>query len=91
MELEKGGSQNRILNVSPGSIKGTSFNGGSTNLSETEQLAADIIAHIEAKDDLFIPRFDEVFHEVLERYHADFRAEGRHSYDYKLQSGRMKS
>lgn len=91
VELEKGGSQNRILNVSPGSIKGTSFNGGATDLSETEQLAAEIIAHIEAKDDLFIPRYDEVFHEVLERYHADFRAEGRHSYDYKLQSGRMKS
>lgn len=91
VELEKGGCANRILNVSPGSIKGTSFNGGSTNLSETEQLAAEIIAHIEAKDDLFIPRFDEVFHEVLERYHTDFRAEGRHSYDYKLQSGRMKS
>jgi len=26
---------------------------------------------------------------VLERYHADFRAEGRHSYDYKLASGRV--
>lgn len=90
VELEKGGSQNRILNVSPGSIKGTSFNGGATDLSETEQLAREIISHIEAKDDLFIPRYDEVFHEVLERYHADFRAEGRHSYDYKLNSGRMK-
>ena len=91
VELEKGGCANRILNVSPGSIKGTSFNGGATDLSETEQLAAEIIAHIEAKEDLFIPRYDEVFHEVLERYHTDFRAEGRHSYDYKLQSGRMKS
>lgn len=91
VELEKGGSENRILNVSPGSIKGTSFNGGATNLSETEQLAAAIISHIETKDDLFIPCYDEVFHEVLERYHADFRAEGRHSYDYKLQNGRMKS
>ncbi len=89
VELEKNGSQNRILNVSPGSIKGTSFNGGATDLSETGRLAEDIIAHIEAKDDLFIPRYDEVFHKVLERYHADFRAEGRHSYDYKLQSGRM--
>ena len=90
VELEKGGSSNRILNVSPGSIKGTSFNGGATDLSETEELAADIIQHIEEKDDLFIPKYDEVFHEVLERYHADFREEGRHSYDYKLQSGRMK-
>lgn len=90
VELEKGGSANRILNVSPGSIKGTSFNGGATDLGETEQLARDIIAHVEAKDDLFIPKYDEVFHEVLERYHADFRKEGLHSYDYKTNSGRMK-
>lgn len=89
VELEKGGAKNRILNVSPGSIRGTSFNGGATDLSETEQLAEDIISHVEAKDDLFIPRYDEVFRHVLERYHADFRAEGRHSYDYKLNSGRM--
>lgn len=89
VELEKGGSTNKILNVSPGSIKGTSFNGGATNLEETEQLACDIIAHIEAKDDLFIPRYDEVFHEVLERYHVDFRKEGQHSYDYKIQTGRV--
>lgn len=89
VELEKAGSTNRILNVSPGSIKGTSFNGGATNLSETECLSNDIIQHLEAKDDLFIPKYDEVFHEVLERYHADFRKEGLHSYEYKLKSGRI--
>ena len=27
---------------------------------------------------------------VLERYGKDFREEGRHSYDYKLNSGRIK-
>lgn len=90
VELEKSGSTNRVLNVSPGSIKGTSFNGGATDLSETEMLAKEIIQHIESKDDLFIPKYDEVFHEVLERYHADFRKEGLHSYDYKLLSGRLK-
>ena len=90
VELEKAGSSNRILNVSPGSIKGTSFNAGKTDLELTRQLADDIIAHIEAKDDLFIPQYDEVFRNVLERYHTDFREEGRHSYDYKLNSGRVK-
>lgn len=90
VELEKSGTTNRILNVSPGSIKGTSFNAGKTDLELTRQLANDIIAHIEAKDDLFIPQYDEVFRNVLERYHADFREEGRHSYDYKLTSGRVK-
>lgn len=91
VELEKAGSSNRILNVSPGSIKGTHFNGGQTNdLETTMPLAREIICHLLSKDDLFIPLYDEVFHDVLERYHKDFRAEGRHSYDYKIQSGRVK-
>ncbi len=89
VELEKGGSSNRILNVSPGSIKGTGFYGGSTDLDATQQLATEIIQHVEAKNDLFIPQYDEIFHEVLERYHADFRTEGRHSYEYKLKSNRV--
>ena len=85
VELEKAGTSNRILNVSPGSIKGTNFNQGKTDLGQTESLAKEIIAHIKDKDDLFIPQYDEVFCEVLERYQADFRAEGRHSYEYKTQ------
>lgn len=90
VEIEKNGSTNRILNVAPGSIKGTSFNQGKTDLAITESLAKDIITHLEAKDDLFIPQYEETYKEVLARYHADFRAEGRHSYDYKLKSNRMK-
>ena len=90
VELEKAGSNNRILNVSPGSIKGTSFNQGKTDLQLTQSLANEIIVHLENKDDLFIPQYEEIFKEVLRRYHEDFRAEGSHSYDYKLASGRVK-
>lgn len=90
VELEKAGTSNRILNVSPGSIKGTSFNKGKTDLTQTQELAKEIIAHLEAKDDLFIPQYEEIFKTVLQRYHDDFRAEGLHSYDYKLKSGRVK-
>ena len=89
VELEMAGYSNRILNVSPGSIKGTSFNQGQTDLSMTEALAKDIISHLESKDDLFIPQYDEIFKTVLQRYHDDFREEGRHSYEYKLKSGRV--
>lgn len=89
IELEKHGSNNRILNVSPGSIAGTSFNNSETDLSQVAPLAREILMHLERKDDLFIPKYDEVYHTVLERYHTDFRAEGRRSYDYKLQSGRI--
>lgn len=84
IELEKSGSANRILNISPGSIKGTSFNHGKTDLSITESLANEIIEHLEAKDDLFIPQYEEIFKYVLARYQLDFREEGRHSYEYKL-------
>ena len=89
VELEKHGTSNRILNVSPGSIKGTSFNNGKTDLSQTYDLALEIIDNIEKKNDLYIPQYDEIFKKVLERYHRDFREEGRHSYDYKLNSGRL--
>ena len=89
VELEKAGSSNRILNVSPGSLKGTSFTNAKTDLSVTIPMAKEIISHLEGGDDLFIPQYDEVFREVLERYHADFRAEGVHSYEYKVNSGRV--
>lgn len=89
VELEKAGTTNRILNVSPGSIKGTSFNQGVTNLSLTSELAQQIILHLKGKEDLYIPQYEEVYKHVLERYHADFRAEGLHSYEYKLNSGRI--
>ena len=89
VELEKAGSTNRILNVSPGSIKGTNFNNGGTDLSQLTELSTRILSEMERKNDLFIPQYDNVYQEVLRRYHEDFRAEGRHSYDYKLNSGRM--
>lgn len=84
VELEKAGSKNRILNVSPGSIKGTHFNGSTqNNLDTTLPLAREIVDHLLKKDDLFIPQYEEVYAHVLERYHADFRKEGLHSYEYK--------
>lgn len=46
----------------------------------------DIITSNVKENDLFIPQYDEVFKNVLERYHEDFRKEGAHSFDYKLRS-----
>lgn len=90
VELEKAGAYNRILNVSPGSIKGTSFSNGKTDLSLTSSLAQQIVNHLLNKEDLFIPQYEEVYKNVLDRYHQDFRKEGIHSYEYKLKSGRIK-
>lgn len=91
IELEMAGTENRILNVSPGSIKGTKFNGGTNDLSQTEALAQAIIQQMELKQTLYIPQYDEVFKGVLERYHDDPRKFGLDSYQYKLSSGRTSS
>ncbi len=89
VELTKAGSSNKILNVSPGSIKGTSFNQGKTDIAITAPLAQQIIENMEQKNDLFIPQYEEIFKNVLERYHDDFRREGLYSYEYKVNSGRI--
>lgn len=85
VELLKAGTTNQILNVSPGSFKGTSFANGKTDLSVTAPMAQAIIAELEKKNDLFIPQYQEVFKTVLQRYQDDFRKEGAHSYEYKLE------
>lgn len=86
VELLKSGTTNQILNVSPGTIKGTGFYAGKTNLEELRNLTFEILSRLESKDDVFIPRYEEVFKEVLQRYHDDFRKEGAHSYEYKKNS-----
>lgn len=91
IELEMAGSENRILNVSPGSIKGTKFNGGDNDLSQTEALAQAIIAKMEERQTLFIPQYEEVYKGVLERYHNDPHQFGLDSYQYKQASGRTNS
>ncbi|MBR6513204.1 MAG: SDR family NAD(P)-dependent oxidoreductase [Clostridia bacterium] len=87
-ELEAYGTPNRILNVSPGSIKGTRFNGGENDLSQTEALAGEIVQNLFNHSELFIPQFDETFKGVIERYNADPHAFGQSSYEYKKSSGR---
>lgn len=88
VELIKAGSPNVILNISPGTIKGTCFYSGDTDLELLHDLAQEIIQHLEAKDDVFIPQYEEVFKQVLSRYHEDFRKEGLHSYEFKKNSKR---
>lgn len=89
IELEAAGTANRILNVSPGSIKGTKFNGGTNNIEQTQALAQEIISRMQARNTLFIPQYEEIFKGVLERYHSDPHQYGVDSYHYKLQNGRL--
>lgn len=91
VELLKSGTDNRILNVSPGSLKGTAFNGLENDLSQVIPFAEELIKRMMKREDLFIPQYEEVYRQVLERYAADFRAEGIHSYEYKQNSDRLRT
>ncbi len=88
IELEASGVSNRILNVSPGSIKGTRFNGGENDFSQTGALASDIVENLLSQNELFIPQYEETFKDVIKRYNTDSHVFGLSSYEYKKSSGR---
>jgi len=91
IELEESGTQNRILNVSPGSVKGTRFNGGDNDLSQTVQLAQSIIAQLKNRSVLFIPEYETVYRQVIERYQQNAHMFGLSSYQYKKNSQRVQN
>ncbi len=92
IELEEFGTQNRILNVSPGSIQGTKFNGALENdIALNSSLAADVLDRMQRQDELFIPQYEEVYKGVLERYRNDPHEFGLNSYLYKKNSGRVRN
>ena len=87
IELEESGTPNRILNVSPGSVKGTRFNGGENNVSLTRELADQILNYMKNSETLFIPD-EEIYGGVIERYRRDAHEFGLSSYRYKKESDR---
>ena len=89
VELDVQGSKNRILEVSPGSLKGTGFNGGTSQPELTESLATEIIQRSKKQETLFIPQYEEVFKCVIERYQSNPHKFGVDSYWYKKKQGRV--
>ena len=83
VELEVQGSCNKILEVSPGMIEGTAFYGKNNNPEKTRELAYDIIAHSECHEMLFIPKYKEVYKDVIRRYQNNAHQFGIESYEYK--------
>lgn len=89
-ELQGEGFKNRILDVSPGNIKGTRFHGGENDLSLLEGLVSDIFEKLNKKDTLFIPN-PEVYEGVINRYKADPEEFGISSYNYKLEQNNLET
>ena len=89
IELEASGINNRILDVSPGSLKGTAFNGGENNLSLVDDVASEVIEKMYAQETIYIPQYEEIYKDVIERYQTDPNKFGQDSYSYKEDSGRI--
>lgn len=89
VELDVQGSKNRILEVSPGSLKGTGFTGGPSQPELTFALAEDIVTRAIRHEELFIPQYEEVFRKVIDRYLMDAHGFGVESYTYKKNKGRV--
>lgn len=83
VELDVQESKNRILEVSPGSLKGTGFTGGCSQPELTAELADEIIRRAENHEELFIPQYEEIFKDVIARYESDAHKYGVESYWYK--------
>lgn len=91
IEMKAEGYSNRILDCSPGSVKGTSFNGGQNNMNMLEELSGEIISRMMKKEELYIPQYEEIFKGVIDRYHSNPEEYGRYSYQYKKDAGRIQS
>ena len=89
VELDVSGVENRILNVSPGSIKGTKFHGGENQPDLTEGLSLQIVERMRRRELVYIPEYEEIYKGVTERYKNDPHAFGVESYEYKRNAGRI--
>lgn len=89
VELTHDGYPNRILDVSPGSLKGTNFNGKGNDLEQVLQVAGEILDRVFDRQTLYIPQYEQTYRGVLDRYRADPLKFGLESYDYKVQNGRI--
>ena len=88
-ELKMEGSRNRILEISPGSIKGTSFNGGVTEIEKIKDMAISIRNAMENHKELLIPEYDNIFKSVIDRYSNNPSLFAEESYKYKIDGNRL--
>lgn len=89
VELDVQGYSNRILEVSPGSLVGTGFTGGKSNPKLTASLAEVIINRAKKHEELYIPHYEDVFRNVINRYQENAHQFGVESYYYKKRQGRF--
>ncbi|MBR3966527.1 MAG: SDR family NAD(P)-dependent oxidoreductase [Clostridia bacterium] len=90
-ELMSSDFENRILDVSPGSLNGTAFNGEANNLDLIDDVSCEIINQMYGRKTLYIPKYKEIYENVIKRYTDDPIKFSAESYRYKMESGRVSS
>lgn len=88
-ELEYLGAVNRILNASPGVIKGTSFYGAqNTDFDAVKGFTEEFVKRTFERELLYIPDYESTYKGVIDRYIKDPQKFGLESIEYKKRSGR---
>lgn len=82
-ELAFQNTDNRITNICPGRIEGTKFHSANNNLDTNLAFAAEIIEKSRQNCELWIPNFEAVYGDVLNKYHNDPKSFALESYKYK--------
>lgn len=89
VELTTKGIKNRILDVSPGSIKHTRFGGGNNDMEKLLTLTSEMLDRMKNRETVFIPEYETTFKNVIKRYHDNPLQYGLESFQYKMKSGRI--
>ena len=89
VELAAQGYKNRIMDCSPGSIKGTAFNGKESDYTILTELASEIVNRMYLRETLFIPQYEELYKGIIEKYNAAPSEFGESSYWYKVNNNRI--
>ena len=80
---------NRILDVSPGSLKHTKFSGGENCVEELLCIVDEMLNKMFNRETLYIPQYVEIYSNVIKRYHENPIQYGLESYEYKVKNNRL--
>lgn len=88
-ELKSLHSMNKIFEVAPGHINGTAFHGKQVDLTSLEDITEQILLNSDSNAELFIPKYEEVYKDVINRYNSNPRQFSLESIEYKLSNNNL--
>ena len=88
-ELAYSESPNRILDISPGALQGTKFHGNKTDVNALIDFSNEALDKMFNRETLYIPKFDEIYKNVIEKYNNDPIKSGVESCEYKIKNNRL--